>query len=85
MSDAVPSAGRTTTGPETLPNQAPSLGALFYSRVAADPAREAFRAPKATGGWDSWSWGRSAERVNELAAGFLSLGLAPEDRVAIAE
>ena len=84
MSDAVPSAGRTTTGPETLPNQAPSLGALFYSRVAADPAREAFRAPKATGGWDSWSWGRSAERVNELAAGFLSLGLAPEDRVAIA-
>ena len=84
MSEAVPSAGRTTTGPETLPEAAPSLGALFYSRVAADSAREAFRSPKPQGGWDSWSWGRSGERVTELAAGFLALGLAPEDRVAIA-
>ncbi len=88
MSDAVqqsvPSAGRTTTGPETLPATEPSLGAMFYARVAADPAREAFRGPKPTGGWESWSWGRSGERVTELAGGFLALGLAAEDRVAIA-
>jgi long-chain acyl-CoA synthetase len=84
VSETVPSAGRTTTGPETLPETAPSLGALFYQRVAADPAREAFRAPKPHGGWDSWSWARSGERVTELAAGFLALGLGPEDRVAIA-
>jgi long-chain acyl-CoA synthetase len=82
--ETAPSAGRTTTGPETLPAQAPSLGAMFFSRVAADPAREAFRAPKPSGGWESWSWSRSAERVNDLAAGFLSLGLQPEERVAIA-
>ena len=82
--ETAPSAGRTTTGPETLPPQAPSLGAMFFTRVAADPAREAFRAPKPSGGWESWSWGRSAERVSDLAAGFLALGLQPEERVAIA-
>ena len=81
---AVPSAGRTTTGLETLPEVAPSVGALFFSRVASDPAREAFRSPRATGGWESWTWGRSSERVVELAAGLLALGLQPEDRVAIA-
>ena len=87
MSDAakptVPSAGRTTTGPEPLAEVAESLGALFYARVAADPAREAFRAPT-SGGWESFSWGRSGEKVTELAAGFLALGLQPEERVAIA-
>ncbi|MBI1378607.1 MAG: AMP-binding protein [Frankiales bacterium] len=63
---------------------APSLGALFYSRVAADPAREAFRSPNPAGGWESWSWGRSGQRVTDLAAGLLALGLQPEQRVAIA-
>ena len=81
---SVPSAGRTTSGPEPLPEGAPSLGALFLTRVAADPAREAFRAPTAGGSWESWSWGRSGARVTDLAAGFLSLGLEPEQRVAIA-
>ena len=80
---SAPSAGRTTIGPEPLPVPAASLGALFYARVAADPAREAFRAPTAHGDWESWSWGRSGERVTELAAGFLALGLQPEERVAI--
>jgi long-chain acyl-CoA synthetase len=56
---------------------------LFYARVATDPAREAFRAPT-VGGWESFSWGRSGERVTELAAGLLALGLGPEERVAIA-
>ena len=40
MSDAVqesvPSAGRTTTGPEKLPAVEPSLGAMFYARVASE-------------------------------------------------
>ena len=84
VEESVPSAGRTTVGPEPMTPIAPSLGALFYSRVAADPAREAFRAPTAGGGWESWSWGRSGERVTDLAAGFLSLGLQPEERVALA-
>jgi long-chain acyl-CoA synthetase len=70
-------------GPEPLPEISPSLGRLFFSRVETDPAREAFRSPDARGGWESWSWGRSGERVTELAAGLLALGLAPEDRVAI--
>jgi long-chain acyl-CoA synthetase len=59
------------------------MGALLFSRVEATPAHEAFRAPSATG-WESWTWARSNERIVDLAAGFLSLGLKPEDRVAIA-
>jgi long-chain acyl-CoA synthetase len=84
VEQTVPSAGRTSTGPESMPEPAVSVGRLFFDRVASDPAREAFRAPTASGGWESWSWGRSGERVTELAAGLLSLGLQPEDRVAIA-
>jgi long-chain acyl-CoA synthetase len=84
VDESVPSAGRTSAGPEPMVPIAPSLGALFYSRVAADPAREAFRAPTAGGGWESWSWGRSGERVTDLAAGFLDLGLRAEERVALA-
>jgi long-chain acyl-CoA synthetase len=83
VDQTVPSAGRTSTGPESMPEPAVSVGRLFFDRVASDPAREAFRAPTASG-WESWSWGRSGERVTELAAGLLSLGLQPEDRVAIA-
>jgi long-chain acyl-CoA synthetase len=83
VQQSVPSAGRTTSGPEPMPDVAASLGALFFSRVAAEPGREAFRSPSGSG-WETWSWGRSGERVTDLAAGFLALGLAPEDRVAIA-
>ena len=79
----VPSAGRTSVALETLPSPATSMGALLFSRVKATPAHEAFRAPTATG-WESWTWARSNERIVDLAAGFLSLGLKPEDRVAIA-
>ena len=79
-----PSAGRESTGPETMPEPAVSVGRLFFDRVAATPAREAFRAPNRSGTWESWSWGRSGERVTDLAAGFLALGLDAEDRVAIA-
>lgn len=81
---SVPSAGRTTRAPEPLPAMAVSVGALFFDRVAIAPAHEAFREPKRGGGWESWSWSRSAQRVTDLAAGLLALGLQPEDRVAIA-
>ena len=60
-----------------------SMGALLFSRVNATPAHEAFRAPTGTG-WESWTWARSNERITDLAAGFLALGLQPEERVAIA-
>ena len=79
----VPSAGRTSVAPETLPTPATSMGSLLMDRVKATPAHEAFRSPT-DNGWESWTWARSNERISDLAAGFLSLGLQPEDRVAIA-
>ena len=81
---SVPSAGRVARGAEKLPAVQRSLGSMLYSRIAVDPEREAFRSPRAGGGWESWSWARSGQRIEELAAGFLSLGLLPEERVAIA-
>jgi long-chain acyl-CoA synthetase len=66
--------GRTST----------SLGALFQERVAATPGSESFRRPDAGGGWRSDTWADTGRAVSEIAAGFLRLGLRPQDRVAIA-
>jgi long-chain acyl-CoA synthetase len=55
----------------------------ILERVAATPDREAFRYP-AGDGWRSLDWRGVGERVRAIAAGLLSLGLGPEDRVAIA-
>jgi long-chain acyl-CoA synthetase len=81
----IPSAGRTSGSlNEPIPTQAPSVGRLFFDRVAKTPDREAYRAPDAAGGWRSLTWKQTLEEVSELAAGLIALGLKPEDRVAIA-
>ncbi|HET8588658.1 MAG TPA: long-chain fatty acid--CoA ligase [Nakamurella sp.] len=65
-----------------------SFGRLFLDRVAATPDRPAFLGPvEQPGGGHSWrtlTWAQTSERVTELAAGLMSLGIAVEDRVAIA-
>jgi long-chain acyl-CoA synthetase len=63
--------------------QAPNLALLFLHRVEASADREAFRYPE-NGKWTSVTWKQTAERVEALAAGLLSLGIAPEDRIGIA-
>jgi long-chain acyl-CoA synthetase len=63
--------------------QAPNLAMLFLQRVEASADKEAFRYPE-NGGWTSVTWQQAAERVEVLAAGLLSLGIAAEDRVGIA-
>ena len=64
---AVPSAGRTTTGPETMPEPASSLGRLFYDRVAATPDAEAYRYPVGEE-WESVTWAQAMEAVRTIAA-----------------
>jgi long-chain acyl-CoA synthetase len=59
------------------------VGRLFYDRVAATPSAEAFRHPVGDG-WESVTWGQTAETVRTLAAGLLALGIGPQERVAIA-
>jgi long-chain acyl-CoA synthetase len=66
-----------------LDNRAPSLAHMFLQRVDATPHREAFRYPDGDD-WRSVSWRAVGDRVRAIAAGLLSLGIAAEDRVAIA-
>ena len=67
--------------------RAPSVARMVLDRVAATPDGEAFRhpvpGPDGAERWVSLSWRETGERVTELAAGLLSLGLRPEDRVAV--
>ncbi|MEV8015618.1 AMP-dependent synthetase/ligase [Streptomyces sp. NPDC086554] len=73
-----------------IENRPPSVAHLFLERVAATPDAEAYRypVPAAAGegpdDWKSLSWAQAAERVYAIAAGLIDLGLAPEDRVALA-
>jgi len=65
------------------PSRASNLAQLFWQRVEQSGDHEAFRFPE-NGGWTSVTWNQTAERVEALAAGLLSLGVEPEDRVGIA-
>ncbi|WP_405555832.1 AMP-dependent synthetase/ligase [Streptomyces sp. NBC_01171] len=73
-----------------IENRPPSVAALFLERVAATPDAEAYRypVPAASGEgpdeWRSLTWGQAAERVYAIAAGLIELGIASEQRVALA-
>jgi long-chain acyl-CoA synthetase len=57
----------------------------FLDRVDQSPRSEAFRYPQGDGeDWASVTWAETGEQVSRLAAGLLSLGLEPEQRVGIA-
>ncbi len=64
-------------------DRAPSVARLFMNRVTATPDAEAFRFPD-DGGWKSVTWQQVGDRVVRLAAGLVALGIAPEERVALA-
>jgi long-chain acyl-CoA synthetase len=72
----------TTSSADALAQRPPSVGAMFLDRVAATPDREAYRRPVGAG-WESITWGETGERVRELTAGLLDLGVRPEERVAV--
>jgi long-chain acyl-CoA synthetase len=55
----------------------------FLDRVDLTPRGEAFRYPEGDT-WASVTWAETGEQVARLAAGLLSLGLEPEQRVGIA-
>ena len=61
----------------------PSVAHMIIDRVKATPLREAFRYP-IDHGWTSVSWQQVGDRVDRIAAGLISLGVEPEDRVALA-
>ncbi|QUH04411.1 long-chain fatty acid--CoA ligase [Saccharopolyspora erythraea] len=71
---------QTPTGVERRPA---SVGRMFLDRVADTPDLEAYRFPRGDR-WESVTWAQAADRVAELAAGLLTLGIGPQERVAIA-
>ena len=62
---------------------APNVAVQFLDRVAATPDAEAYRYPRGEE-WESVTWREAGDRVTRLAAGLLSLGIEPEQRVGIA-
>jgi long-chain acyl-CoA synthetase len=66
-----------------IENRAPSVAHMFLNRIAATPYAEAFRYPQ-DHSWESVTWQQVGERVGNIAGGLISLGIAPEDRVALA-
>ncbi|MFG2923237.1 AMP-dependent synthetase/ligase [Streptomyces sp. NPDC048305] len=74
-----------TSLPLTLDQRPPTVAHLFLDRVRATPDTPAYRFPTADEAeWGELSWADAAERVTTLAAGLLSLGVDPSERVAIA-
>ncbi|WP_377271493.1 AMP-dependent synthetase/ligase [Peterkaempfera sp. SMS 1(5)a] len=77
-----------------IENRPASVAHLFLSRVEATPEREAYRYPvpldehaaDSTPGaeqWRSMTWRQASERVQAVAAGLMSIGVLPEERVAL--
>ncbi len=64
-----------------IEKRAPSVAQLLLDRVATTPHAEAFRY-RHEDGWESVTWQQVGDRVRLIAAGLISLGIAPEDRVA---
>ena len=60
-----------------------NVAVQFFDRVAATPDAEAFRFPRGEA-WESVTWKQAGDRVEALAAGLISLGVQPEQRVGIA-
>ena len=67
-----------------IENRAPSVPRMFLDRVKATPHAEAFRYPYSGGGWQSVTWRQIGDRVELVAAGLISLGIQPQERVALA-
>ncbi len=60
-----------------------SVAEMFFDRVSMTPGREAYRYPVADH-WESVTWREVGDRVTNLAAGLVALGIEPQQRVGIA-
>ncbi|NHN54264.1 long-chain fatty acid--CoA ligase [Calidifontibacter sp. DB0510] len=67
----------------TIEQAQPTVAHLFVDRVGKTPQGEAFRFPQGDG-WSSMTWKQADERVRNIAAGLISLGVEAQDRVALA-
>lgn len=61
-----------------------SVGHMLRRRIALTPDHRAYSFPTGDDSWDSVTWGELGAQAAEVGAGLVSLGVRPEDRVAIA-
>jgi long-chain acyl-CoA synthetase len=73
---------RVTIDPVVIEKRPRSLVHMFLDRVDESPDDDAYYYP-VEGGWQESSWAQTHALVQGLAAGLLSVGLEPEDRVAV--
>ena len=66
-----------------LASRPASVGAMLLDQVADSPSKEAFRYLEGER-WVSLNWAETKDKVFQLAAGLLALGVGREERVAIA-
>ncbi len=66
-----------------IENRAPNVARLFLDRVEQTPGRPAYRFPDGEA-WTSLTWAETGDRVRDVAAGLVALGVAAGQRVAIA-
>src|SRR5258706_3001962 len=71
-----------SVAPERIQRKTTSIAQLLATRVKDTPDREAYRYPVGDD-WRSMTWRQAGERVKAIAAGLLSLGPVPEERVGI--
>ena len=64
-------------------DRAPSVGHLLRQRIADTPDNTAYSYPFGIA-WDELTWAQLGDRVWQLAAGLVDLGIRPEDRVSLA-
>ncbi|MGH3743090.1 MAG: AMP-binding protein, partial [Micromonosporaceae bacterium] len=69
--------------PAAIKHRPPNVARMFLDRVEQTPDREAYRHLE-DGTWQSVTWAQTGERARQLAAGLITLGIQPEQRVAIA-
>ncbi|MDO5500009.1 MAG: long-chain fatty acid--CoA ligase [Propionibacteriaceae bacterium] len=69
---------------EQLALRSRNVGEMLVKRAAADPHRVAFRYPDAHEDWQDLTWQATRDFAFDVAAAMLSVGLQPEERVAIA-
>lgn len=75
--------GTIATSREKIGPQPDSMTEMLLKRIEATPDREAFREPTAADGWRSLTWKETGDECTVLAAGLMSLGQEPGDRVGI--
>lgn len=70
---------------EAIENRPPNVAVQFLDRVAKSPDKLAYSFPAGEGQpWQEVTWQETGDQVHRIAAGLLSLGIQPEQRVGIA-